>query len=82
VAARTRKIRHDENTRLKIQASQLIHRLNDHALGKVRMESSQVRAAEVLLRKSLPDLQAVAHDHTGGPVTIEVITGVPRADNS
>ena len=37
MAARTTKIRHDENTRLKIQATQLVNRLQDHALGKVEM---------------------------------------------
>ena len=51
---------HDEQTRTKIQASQLINRLTDHVLGNVEMSASQVRAAEVLLKKALPDLQAVA----------------------
>lgn len=56
MAARSKKIRHDENTREKIRASQLINRLQDHALGQVEMTSTQVRAAEVCLRKVLPDL--------------------------
>jgi hypothetical protein len=58
MAARTNKIRHDDETRAKIKTSQLLNRLQDHALGVVDMSSTQVRAAEVALRKVLPDLQA------------------------
>lgn len=58
MAARTTKIRHDENTRLKIQVSQLINRLQDHVLGTAQMTQTQLRAAEVLLRKALPDLSS------------------------
>lgn len=58
MAARLRK-RHDEQTRHKIQASQLINRLTNHALGEVEMSSTQVKAADILLKKRLPDLSAV-----------------------
>lgn len=50
---------HDERTRAKIQTSQLINRLFSHANGEVEMSATQVRAAEVLLKKTLPDLQSV-----------------------
>ena len=50
---------HDERTRAKIQTSQLVNRLFSHANGEVEMSSTQVRAAEVLLKKTLPDLQSV-----------------------
>ena len=56
---------HDEMTRRKIQTSQLINRLNNHAVGKCDMTNTQVRAAEVLLKKVLPDLQAL--QHSGDP---------------
>jgi hypothetical protein len=56
-------LRHDEKTRAKIQTSQLINRLTAHALGEVEMSTSQVRAAEVLIRKTLPDLSAVDMNH-------------------
>lgn len=59
MAARKRKIRHDDETRAKIQASQLINRLTEHALGNIDMSPTQVSAAQILLRKTLPDLQAV-----------------------
>lgn len=45
-----------EQTRQKVQASQLINRLQDHVLGTVELSSTQVRAAEILLKKTLPDL--------------------------
>lgn len=55
---------HQDDVRTKIQTSQLINRLTDHALGEndVKLEASQVRAIEVLLRKTLPDLNAVGFD--------------------
>src|SRR5829696_4339090 len=40
--ARTRKIRHDAETRLKIQISQLVNRLTDHVFGRVEMSKTQV----------------------------------------
>lgn len=60
MAARTRKILHDDETRAKIQASQLVNRLQDNALGKLKVEMTpgQVRSAEILLKKRLPDLTA------------------------
>ena len=56
MAARTRKIRHDEETRAKIQTSQLINRLHDHVLNDLNLSSTQVSAALGLLKKTLPDL--------------------------
>lgn len=51
--------RHDEQTRSKIQASQLINSLTNHVLGNNDLSSTQVKSAEILLRKSLPDLTSV-----------------------
>lgn len=64
MAARTRRIFHDENTRLKIQTSQIINRLTKHVLGAVEMQPSQVTAALGLLKKTLPDLSATQHTGT------------------
>lgn len=73
MAARIRKPFHDEATRQKIQTSQLVNRLTDHALGKVNLEATQVRAIEVLLKKTLPDLAAVQHSgDEDAPVKLEV----------
>ena len=40
-------------TRHRVQISQLINRLQDHADGKCEMSPTQVRAAEILLKKAL-----------------------------
>jgi hypothetical protein len=50
-----------ERTRAAIQTSQLVNRLQDFALGVegVDVDSGRLKAIEILLRKSLPDLQAV-----------------------
>ena len=64
---------HATKTRERIQSSMLINALSDHALGKNDMSATQVRAAEILLRKSIPDLQAV--DHTSGGESVTVILG-------
>jgi hypothetical protein len=57
MAARLRP-QHQEDVRAKIQTSQLINRLQDHALGLVELSASQIKAIEVLIRKTLPDLSA------------------------
>ena len=74
MAAR-KKIRHDDNTRLKIQAAQLINRLTGHANGEVELSSTQVRAIEVLLRKTLPDLSDVRMDVEAQPITFQLDLG-------
>jgi len=77
--------RHQEDVRKKIQASQLINRLHDHVLGKVEMSATQLKAAEILLKKSLPDLQSIDlygeihHEHTLADVLASLNQ---RADDS
>lgn len=68
MAARLRKT-HQDDVRLKIQASTIIHRLMGHVSGETDMTPTQVRAAEILLRKTLPDLAAQEiSGPDGGPV--------------
>ena len=50
---------HDERTRAKIQTSQIIHRLQSLVNGEIDMNPQQVNAANILSRKTLPDLSAV-----------------------
>ena len=64
MAARIRKIRHDEEPRAKIKTSQLINRLEAHVLGTVEMKSTQVTAALGLLKKTIPDLSQQSADVT------------------
>ncbi len=62
MAARTRKGTKndpwDAKVRERIQTSMLINRLSDHVFGKVELSPTQVRSAEILLKKSMPDLSA------------------------
>ena len=56
MAARMRKT-HQEDVRTKIQASQLINVLQNHALGLMgELSPTRLKAIEILLRKTLPDL--------------------------
>ena len=48
-----------EATRQRIKTSMIANRLTDHILGKCEMTATQVSAALGLLRKTLPDLQAM-----------------------
>lgn len=75
MAARTRKIRHDENTRLKIKAAALINLLTDHAMGKIDLTPTRVRSIEVLLRKILPDLSDVKMEVDSQPITFQLDLG-------
>jgi hypothetical protein len=69
MAARLRKT-HQDDVRAKIRTSQLINRLQDHALGTLELEQSQIKAIEVLIRKTLPDLSSVqlSGDPDGAPI--------------
>lgn len=55
-----KRIFHDENTRKKIQAAHIINRLTGHVMGELDLTASQVKAAEILLKKTLPDLQSTS----------------------
>lgn len=58
MAARTRKIRHDDETRAKIQAAQIINRFQKCLMGEIELSSQQVSCGKSLLDKVLPNLQA------------------------
>jgi hypothetical protein len=47
-----------EEVRERIRSSMLLNRLLGHALGECEMTQTQVRAAEICLRKTLPDLSS------------------------
>ena len=82
MAERLRKT-HQDDVRAKIQTSQLINRLTDHALGEVELSPTQVRAIEILLKKRLPDLQAMqlsGDDENPIEVVTEVVLRGVRAD--
>ncbi len=58
--ARRLTLTHQEDVRKKIQASQLINLLQNHALtGDGELSPTRMKAIEILLRKSIADLSAV-----------------------
>lgn len=73
MAARINKVVLSEAWREKIRTSMLVNRLQNHAAGRIEMTQTQIRAAEILLRKRLPDLSATELSGPGGG-PIEVAT--------
>ncbi len=69
---------HQEDVRKKIQASQLINVLQNHALGDSgEISPSRMKAIEILLRKSVADLSAISlTGDGGGPVQFQQIKRV------
>jgi hypothetical protein len=64
-----------EEWKQKIQASNLITHLGKCAVGEIEMTSQQIKAAEILLKKVMPDLKSV--DMAGeinGNLAINTIT--------
>lgn len=53
--------RHSDEVRAKIQASNLIYRLNQCAMGEIELTSTQVKAIEALLDRSVPKLSQIQH---------------------
>ena len=47
---------HSEVTRERIRATLLVERLQAHFFGKIELTMAQIRTAEILLRKCVPDL--------------------------
>ena len=76
MAARKNRVTLNEKWRERIQISMLVNRLTNHALGKVNLTQTQVRAIEILLRKVAPDLSAV--DHSGEVAHQHFIARVPE----
>lgn len=82
MAVRTN-LRQQDQTREAIKTTQLVKRLQHFALGErdeqgvvVEIDSGRLKAIEVLLRKSLPDLSAVTM--TGDPDNPVVVEKIVR----
>ena len=70
MAARLTK-RQADGARDAIQTGLLIKSLQDHALEGKELSPSQSRAAEILLKKTLPDLKVTEHvGADGGPIKV------------
>ena len=62
------KAHHQEDVRRKIQASQIINRLQDYFMGKVELTQGQVQTAKILLDKSVSN--AATELQTSGSIKI------------
>ena len=72
-------LRHAEQTRRAIQATKLVQRLQDCAMGRLELSKEQIRSIEILLKKTLPDLSSV--ELTGdaeNPVRVQGIIDLVR----
>lgn len=69
-----RKTRQNE-VRLKIKVGWLITRLQMHIDGKVDMSPTQLKAADILLKKILPDLSNVTLENPDGS---NIFSGIER----
>ena len=69
--------RHQQLIRDKIQTGLLIEKLQQCALEGLELTSQQMKAIEILLKKSIPDLSAVElSGDDSKPVALKVITGI------
>lgn len=69
---------HQDDVRAKIQAGQLVKVLQEHALtGESELAPTRLKAIEILLRKSIPDLNAVTLE--GGENPVQVVTRIELA---
>lgn len=77
MAARKSRKELSQAWREKIRTSMLINRLQNHVAGRLEMTQTQLRAAEVLLKKTLPDQSATElTGPDGGPV--ETVSKIVR----
>lgn len=72
MAARTRKVELTETWKERIKASVLGLRLYQHSLGEVEMTATQIKAADILLKKLVPDLaRTEVTGADGGAIVIQ-----------
>jgi hypothetical protein len=63
-----------QKARERIAADRLLKKLQDHVDGQLEMTQTQLKAAEILLRKCLPDMKAIEiTGEDGGPIVTRII---------
>jgi hypothetical protein len=69
--------KHAKVVRERIQTSQLVTRLQNNALADEEiMTSGQIRSAEILLRKAVPDLQSTEIETGDGGLVVNLVSQV------
>lgn len=79
MAKRIRKTRITEDWKNRIRVGMLLERLQKHASGTLEMSSTQIKAAEILLRKSMPDLSASDNKHAA---TVAICALTPEQEKA
>lgn len=71
--------RHQQLIRDKINAGLLVDQLHKCAMAEIELTSQQMKAIEILLKKSVPDLSSIElSGNEDAPMVMKVITGVPN----
>ncbi len=58
--------RHADSVRKLIQTQRIVQEMDKHFMGEREMSSTQVRVGEIMLNKSIPNLQAIAEVNEQG----------------
>jgi hypothetical protein len=74
MAARIRKTTLTDEWKAKIQAGVILDRLVKHVSGEIEMTSSQIKAADILLKKTVPDLARTEVTGADGGAQQHVVT--------
>ena len=83
MAARIKKLLHDDETRARIQAAAIINRFQDCLDGKVVLDAQQVSVGKSLLNKVLPDLSSTTlKGDTEAPIVHEIRRTIVDPRNS
>lgn len=77
MAARKNKITLTEEWKEKIKISQIINRLNQGFYGEVELTPEQIRIADMLLKKVVPDL-ARTENKVEGDIGLTVTVNYPK----
>jgi len=73
MAARKRKITLNDDWKDKIRAGVLMARLLGHVEGEIEMSGTQIKAADILLKKIVPDLARTENTGAdGGPQELKI----------
>jgi hypothetical protein len=62
-----------EKVRQRIRVGVILRRVQDHVLGNLEMSQTQLKAAEILLKKAIPDLKGVEHSGTVNHINYDAV---------
>lgn len=69
--------KNNQSCRDKIRTTQLMKRLEDHGLGEIELSATQIQAINILLKKTLADLSAIAITDLDGKRAKQVFGWLP-----